>query len=64
MRSSWLFLLAGVLSAIVLVGYLLEQEPQSLFGTTVNIWVIRLAYLVMTLTYFGIFFERRKIENS
>jgi len=47
MNKKNLFLIAGILSILVFLGYLAEPGPIELLGAKINIWVIRVAWFLI-----------------
>lgn len=48
-----LFLIAGIITLLVFVGYLSEPGPHQLLGYSINIWIVRLAWLLITILNFA-----------
>ncbi len=53
MNNKNLYLFGGILSALVFIGYLSESEPHEMFGFAINIWFIRLAWLIIAISNFA-----------
>lgn len=64
MNRKRLYLIAAILTSVVFIGYLGETEPQDLFGYPVNIWVIRVLWLIMPIVNFAQYFRFRKAEQA
>ena len=64
MNKKYLYLIAGVLALMTFVGFLGESEPMTLFGFSVNIWIYRVAWLVLTISCFRSYFRLRKAESE
>ncbi len=47
MKKGNLLLIAGILASLVFIGYLGESEPHTMFGYSINIWIVRLAWFVI-----------------
>lgn len=58
-----LFLIAGILALLVFVGYLSESGPHKLFGYSINIWIVRLAWLLITISNFANYFKLKNEEK-
>lgn len=63
MSKKNLYLVAGILTAVVFIGYLGESGPKEMFGYSVNIWIIRLAWLATTVGILGNYYQLRKAEK-
>lgn len=59
-----LFLVAGIVTAFAFIGNLGEVEPHLLFGYSVNIWIVRLFWLIITVSNFTNYFEIKKAEKK
>ncbi len=57
MNRKNLFLIAGILTLIIFVGYLSEPGPHELFGFSINIWIVRLAWLLIAILNFANYFK-------
>jgi hypothetical protein len=55
-----LFLVAGILTLLVFIGYLSEPGPHVLFGYSINIWIVRIAWLLIAITNFASYFKLKK----
>jgi len=64
MKNKNIFLVVGILASTVFIGYLGESEPHSLFGLSVNVWVIRVAWLLISVSNFAKYFKIRKLERE
>jgi len=60
MNKNNLHLAAAILSLLVFIGFLGETDPKTLFGFSINIWVYRVAWLVITASFFMRYFKARK----
>ena len=63
MNKKILFLIAGIVSFIVFIGYLGESEPHKMLGYSINIWVVRLIWLVVSVSNFTNYFKIKKSEK-
>lgn len=64
MNKKNLFLVAGVLASIVFINHLFDSEPKTMFGFSVNVWIIRFAWLAITVSSFGNYFKIKKLEKE
>lgn len=64
MNKKNLFLIAGIASIIIFIGYLGESEPITIFGLSINIWIVRLAWLLITISNFLNYFKIKKSEKE
>ncbi|KGL58401.1 hypothetical protein [Polaribacter sp. Hel1_85] len=64
MNNKTLFLIAGIITALVFIGYLSETEPHNMFGYTINIWIVRLAWLIIAVSNFANYFKLKKAEKK
>jgi len=64
MNKKNVFLIGGILAALVFTGFLAESEPQTFFGFSVNIWVYRIAWLIVTTSMFANYFKMKKSEKE
>ena len=64
MNNKNLYLFAGILTFLVFIGYLSEPYPHKIFGYSINIWIVRLAWLLMTISNFSIYIKMKKSENK
>lgn len=62
MNKKILTLIAGILSLIVFISFMTESGPQSLFGMEVSIWVKRLMWLFLSISFLWRYYEMRKAE--
>lgn len=58
------YLIVGILTFLVFIGYLTETEPHSLFGFAINIWIIRLVWLIVAVSNFANYFKLRKEKDE
>ena len=63
MNRKNLFLIAGILTFLVFVGYLSEPGPHKLFGFSINIWIVRLAWLLIAISNFVNYFRLKSKEK-
>lgn len=56
-------LIVGILAALVFLGYLSESGPHQLFGYSINIWIVRFAWLVITISSFANYYKLNKGED-
>lgn len=56
-----LFLISGILTAVVFISSILDAEPGSLLG---SIWLFRLGWLIMTVSSFTSYYNLRKTEKK
>lgn len=64
MNKKNLFLIAGILSFLVFVGYLSEPGPHNLFGFKINIWIVRIAWLFIAISNFANYFKFKNTNKS
>lgn len=64
MNNKTLFLIAGIITSLVFIGYLAESEPHNMFGYSINIWIVRLAWLIIAISNFANYFKLKKAENK
>lgn len=63
MKNKNLSLILGIVSFLVFIGYLSESEPHSIFGLSINIWIIRLIWLAVALVNISNYIKLKK-ENK
>ena len=56
-------LILGILGTLLFIGYLDESE-HSMFGYSINIWVVRIAWLIIAVTNFINYFQMKKAEKE
>lgn len=59
-----IYLIAGILTLLVFIGYLSESEPHAIFGININIWIIRMAWLSMSISNFLNYYRLRKAKAA
>jgi hypothetical protein len=64
MNRKNLFLIGGILALILFIGYLSESGPVDLLGFSINIWIIRVAWLFIAITNFNNYQKIRRAEKS
>ena len=64
MSSKNLYLIAAIITTLVFIGYMIEPGPHVLFGYSINIWIVRIAWLLIAVTNFVQYFKLRKAEKS
>jgi hypothetical protein len=64
MKKKNIFLIAGILSLLVFVGFLSETEAKMLLGFSVSIWFYRIAWLLLTVSFLSTYFKMRKSEKN
>lgn len=62
MKNKNIFLIAGILSTVLLIGYFSETEPHKIFGLEINIWIVRLFWALITVSNFSTYFKMKKSE--
>lgn len=63
MNRKNLFLAVGILTLLVFVGYLSEPGPYEIFGLSINIWIVRLAWLLISIANFANYFKLKSAEK-
>ena len=63
MNKKNLYLFAGIITLLVFVGYLSEPGPHNLFGFTINIWIVRIAWLLISISNFANYFKTKSTEK-
>ena len=64
MNNKTLFLIAGIITSLVFIGYLAETEPHNMFGYSINIWFVRLAWFMIAVLNFINYFKLKKAEQK
>jgi len=64
MNKKNFYLIVGILTALVFIGFLSETEPRTLLGFSVNIWFFRIGYLILTIFFFKHYFKLKKAEQT
>lgn len=62
MNNKNLCLILGILATLLFVGYLDESE-HSMFGYSINIWIIRSAWLIIAVTNFINYFKMKQADK-
>jgi hypothetical protein len=60
MTKKTLFLIAGIISLIVLIGSITESDPKTFFGYSVNHWFVKVFWLLNTILIFNAYREIKK----
>ena len=63
MNNKNLFLIAGIITFLVFIGYLSEPGPHSMFGYSINIWIVRIAWLLIAISNFANYLKLKKVEK-
>ncbi|MCF6298193.1 MAG: hypothetical protein L3J08_09480 [Flavobacteriaceae bacterium] len=63
MNNKKLFLIASIITFAVFIGYLTEPGPHSMFGYSINIWFVRFAWLIISVTNITNYLKLRKSER-
>jgi len=63
MNRKNLFLIVGILALLVFIGYLSEPGPHKLFGFSINIWIVRLAWLLIAISNFMNYIKIKNAEE-
>ena len=56
-------LLASIVTFLVFIGFLGESKPHSMFGFLINIWFVRLAWLIVAVLNIRNYLKLRKLEK-
>lgn len=64
MNNKNLYLIGGILSTLVFIGYLSESEPHEMFGYSINIWIVRLAWLIIAISNFSNYKKSKDSEKT
>ena len=59
-----LHLFGSILAFLVFIGYLSETEPHNMFGFAINIWIVRLAWLIIFIFNFKTYLNAKKAEKT
>ena len=62
-KKTW-SLIAGIASFIVFIGYLSEPGPHIMFGVAINMWIVRLAWLLIAVANFSNYMKIKKSEKE
>lgn len=60
MKKKNLFLITAIISTIVFIGFLGEKDPQEFFGFEINIWIYRIAWLLISIAFYSSYFSFKK----
>ena len=63
MKNKNLCLVFGLLGLLLFIGYLNESQ-HSMLGHSINIWVVRIDWLLIAIVNFIFYFEKVKQENK
>ncbi len=63
MNNKKFCLILGILGTLLFLGYLGEPE-HSMFGFSINIWIVRIAWLIIAVTNFINYFKMKKAEKE
>lgn len=63
MKNKTLFLVAGIITLIVFIGYLSESGSHSIFGYSINIWIVRSTWLLLSILNFATYFKLKRNEK-
>lgn len=61
MIKKWFYLIASVMALLVFIGFMTEKGPIDMFGYALNIWVYRLAWLLISISFFTRYFKLKKL---
>ncbi len=64
MNKKNLYLAVSVISCLVFIGYMTEPGPYKMLGFSVSIWLIRFAWLCLTMVYFANYLRLKKLEQK
>lgn len=64
MNKKNLFLVAGILALITFIGYLTESEPKEMFGFYINIWIMRIGWLFLTISFFSSYLKLKNLDKG
>jgi len=64
MKTINVSLITGILALIVFIGFMGETDAKPLFGFSVNIWVYRLAWLFIAITFLTKYFRMKQSEKE
>jgi hypothetical protein len=64
MNKKNLNLLGGIFMSLKFISKLFDTEPETLFGFSVNIWVLTIMYLIAAISFFGNYYELKKNEKK
>ncbi|CAL2092837.1 hypothetical protein [Tenacibaculum sp. 190524A05c] len=63
MNTKNLNLFLGIAAALVFLGYLGETEPHTLFGISINIWIVRVVWLIVAVVNVSNYLKLKKGEK-
>jgi len=63
MKKKNVYLFVTILTTLVFIGYLSEPGPYMMFGYPVNIWVIRLAWLLIVVSNISNYLKIKEAEK-
>jgi len=63
MKKKNLNLILGILATLLFIGYLGESEPHSIFGLSINIWIVRIIWLVVAIVNISSYLKLKKTEK-
>lgn len=64
MNKKYVSLITGILALMVFIGFMGETGPKTLFGFSVSIWLYRIAWLFLTITFFSRYYKLKKLEEE
>ncbi len=64
MRGKNGVLVMGILASLLFLGFLGESGPHNIFGLSINIWFVRLAWLAVAVFNISKYMKIRKSEQK
>ncbi len=64
MSKKTLFLIGAILSALTFIGFLGEADSKTFFGYSVNIWIVRIFWLLNTFIIARAYFMVKESEKT
>lgn len=64
MKRKNLQLAIAILALLIFIGFMTETGPKSFFGIMLNIWVYRVAWLLISASFFMNYLKERKLEEE
>lgn len=59
-----MYLIAGIIAAVVFIGFIGETEPKTILGFTINVWFFKMAWLLLAISFLNNYYKLMKEERN